>query len=154
MFRWHIYHHHQGERVHTKSWNAAGKVKSFLLCTCYQSHSIEIHAHRVWWVLYTCCEIFLHSVYAAPAMLNGHEFLWSDSSNVYIVRRTLLYQHCSSFRWELSLPDDCGVYATKTYQSESDPLKTFCHVKLVHYSWYTLVNKDVMSSTFFNNNKV
>jgi hypothetical protein len=33
-----------------------------------------------------------HSMYTVPAMLYGHEFWWSDSSNVYIARRTLPYQ--------------------------------------------------------------
>jgi hypothetical protein len=48
------------------------------------------------------CEVDCCSTYTVPAMLYGHEFLWSDSGNVYIARRTSPYQGCSSFRCELS----------------------------------------------------
>jgi hypothetical protein len=41
MFRWHIYYHHQGERVHTESWDATGEKKPLLLFTHCQSHSTE-----------------------------------------------------------------------------------------------------------------
>jgi hypothetical protein len=61
-----------------------------------ENHPIQI------WVLYTHCEVDFHSAYTVPAMLYGREFLQSDSGNVYIARRTLPYQQCSSFRCELS----------------------------------------------------
>jgi hypothetical protein len=99
MFRWHIYHHHQGERVHTETWDATGKVKSFLLGTHCQSRSTETPVHRAWTALYTHCV--------------SHA-LWSDSDNVYITRRTLSHQWNPSFRYELSFPDDGGIDTTET----------------------------------------
>jgi hypothetical protein len=39
MFRWYIYNHHQGQKLHTERWDANDEVKSFLLCMHCQSHS-------------------------------------------------------------------------------------------------------------------
>jgi hypothetical protein len=86
MFWLHIYDHHQGKRVCTKSWDATGEMKSFLLCMHCQSHSTETDVHRAWPALYTQCEGEgeFHSAYTAPAVLYGRPSLWSDSDNVYI----------------------------------------------------------------------
>jgi hypothetical protein len=61
MFQWLIYHHHQGKRVHTESWDATGEVQSFLLCTHYQSHSTETDVHKPQPALYMHCESLLHT---------------------------------------------------------------------------------------------
>jgi hypothetical protein len=74
------------------------------------------------------CEGDLRSAYTAPAVFCEHQYLWRDSDNVYIARRTLPYQWCPSFRCEFPFPDDGDVYATETCRSVSDPLKTLCHI--------------------------
>jgi hypothetical protein len=56
MFRWHIYHRYQGERVHTESWDATGGIKSLLLCTHCLSHAIQTDIYRAGPALYTHCE--------------------------------------------------------------------------------------------------
>jgi hypothetical protein len=57
LFPWHAYHRHQGDGIHTESWDATGEVKSFLLFTNCQGHSTEIDAHRVRPALYGHCSV-------------------------------------------------------------------------------------------------
>jgi hypothetical protein len=65
MFRWHIRHHHQEERVHTETWDATGEVKSFVLCTHCQSHCTGIDVHRPRPALYTYWRKISQCVYSA-----------------------------------------------------------------------------------------
>jgi hypothetical protein len=75
-----------------------------------------------------CSKSNFQGVYTAPAVLCGHQFLWSDSEDMCVARRTLLHQWHASFRFELPLPEDGSIYATETWRSESEPLKTLCHI--------------------------
>jgi hypothetical protein len=45
----------------------------------------------------------------APVLLSWHQFLWSDSDDAYIARRTISHHWRPSCRCELSLPDDGGI---------------------------------------------
>jgi hypothetical protein len=113
MFRWHTYHHHQGQRVYTKSWDVTGEI----------SLSCSVHVFRVTPqklvptqrrrpALCGQCEGDFRSAYTAPAVLYRHQFLWSNSDNVYIARRTLSHHWRLKFWCEISLPDDGGIYGT------------------------------------------
>jgi hypothetical protein len=50
------------------------------------------------------------------------------TGDVYTARRTLSCQWRPTCQCEPCVPDGGGIYATKTCWSESEPLKTLCHI--------------------------